>query len=180
MNSVHDLGGMDGFGKVTPEPDHEPPFHAPWEGRVLAMSRAFSAMRFWNIDQSRFVVEQMNPVEYLASSYYRKWHLRNRRQGIDVPSFISEIQPNHSVRFFSRIGCDTDLVGLQRCPLRQSRDTAAAAFHIELPSVVWTFHKLTVESSAGQRHATVWTEISHRCETTGLIATQHDRHPQHL
>ncbi len=76
MDGIHDMGGMDGFGKVEPE-RNEPVFHAPWEGRVLAMSRAFSAMRFWNIDQSRFVVEQMNPVEYLASSYYRKWHLRN-------------------------------------------------------------------------------------------------------
>ena len=26
MNGVHDMGGMDGFGKVEPEPN-EPPFH---------------------------------------------------------------------------------------------------------------------------------------------------------
>jgi hypothetical protein len=36
MNGVHDMGGMDGFGKVEVE-QNEPPFHAPWEGRVLAM-----------------------------------------------------------------------------------------------------------------------------------------------
>ena len=76
MNGIHDMGGMDGFGKVAPEPN-EPVFHAPWEGRVLAMSRAFSALRVWNIDQSRFAVEQMPPSVYLSSSYYRKWHLRN-------------------------------------------------------------------------------------------------------
>ena len=81
MNGVHDMGGMDGFGKVDPEPN-EPVFHATWEGRVLAMSRAFSAMRFWNIDQSRFVVESMDPVTYLSSSYYRKWHLRNEALAI--------------------------------------------------------------------------------------------------
>ena len=39
MNGVHDMGGMHGFGKVEPEKD-EPPFHAGWEGRVLAMQRA--------------------------------------------------------------------------------------------------------------------------------------------
>ena len=39
MDGIHDMGGMDGFGKVEPEPN-EPPFHAPWEGRVLAMQRA--------------------------------------------------------------------------------------------------------------------------------------------
>jgi len=38
MDGVHDMGGMDGFGKVEPEPD-EPVFHERWEGRVLAMNR---------------------------------------------------------------------------------------------------------------------------------------------
>src|SRR5438132_7804486 len=33
FRSIHDMGGMDGFGKVEPEPN-EPPFHQPWEGRV--------------------------------------------------------------------------------------------------------------------------------------------------
>ena len=33
MNGVHDMGGMDGFGKVEVE-QNEPPFHEPWEGRV--------------------------------------------------------------------------------------------------------------------------------------------------
>ena len=31
MNGVHDMGGMDGFGKVEPEPN-EPMFHTEWEG----------------------------------------------------------------------------------------------------------------------------------------------------
>jgi len=39
MDGIHDLGGMDGFGRVEAEPD-EPVFHAPWEGRVMAMQRA--------------------------------------------------------------------------------------------------------------------------------------------
>ena len=42
MNGVHDMGGMDGFGKVEPEPN-EPTFHERWEGRVLAMVRAMGA-----------------------------------------------------------------------------------------------------------------------------------------
>ena len=44
MDGVHDMGGMDGFGKVEPEPN-EPVFHAPWEGRVLAMQRAMGVCR---------------------------------------------------------------------------------------------------------------------------------------
>ena len=42
MNGVHDMGGMDGFGKVEVEPK-EPMFHAGWEARVLAMVRASQA-----------------------------------------------------------------------------------------------------------------------------------------
>jgi nitrile hydratase len=72
MNGVHDMGGMHGFGKVEPEPD-EPVFHAPWEGRVLAMNRAMGYIGVWNIDISRFSRESLPPHVYLGSSYYEKW-----------------------------------------------------------------------------------------------------------
>jgi nitrile hydratase len=74
MNGVHDMGGMDGFGKVEPEPN-EPVFHEPWEGRVMAMNRAMGAMGIWNIDVGRFSREMLPAHVYLASSYYRKWYL---------------------------------------------------------------------------------------------------------
>jgi nitrile hydratase beta subunit len=74
MNGVHDMGGMDGFGKVEPELD-EPVFHAAWEARVMAMNRAMGATGAWNIDMSRFSREMLAPDVYLASSYYRKWLL---------------------------------------------------------------------------------------------------------
>ena len=38
-NTIHDMGGMHGFGPVEVEPN-EPVFHEEWEGRVLAMQRA--------------------------------------------------------------------------------------------------------------------------------------------
>ena len=74
MNGVHDMGGMDGFGKVEPEPN-EPVFHEEWEGRVLAMVRAMGAAGAFNIDTSRFYRETLPPHVYLASSYYKKWFL---------------------------------------------------------------------------------------------------------
>jgi nitrile hydratase beta subunit len=74
MNGVHDMGGMDGFGKVEPEPN-EPVFHAAWEGRVMAMMRAMGASGAWNIDMSRASREELPPDVYLSSSYYRKWAL---------------------------------------------------------------------------------------------------------
>ena len=74
MNGVHDMGGMDGFGKVEAEPN-EPMFRHPWEGRVLAMVRAMGAAGAFNIDASRFYRETLAPDVYLSSSYYQKWLL---------------------------------------------------------------------------------------------------------
>jgi nitrile hydratase subunit beta len=74
MNGVHDMGGMDGFGKVEAEPN-EPMFHEEWEARVLAMVRAMGAAGAFNIDTSRFYREMLPPPVYLASSYYKKWFL---------------------------------------------------------------------------------------------------------
>jgi len=78
MDGVHDMGGMDGFGKVEPEPN-EPVFHHRWEGRVLAMSRAIGLFRTWTIDTSRYVVEMLSPTVYLTASYYERWFLRDVR-----------------------------------------------------------------------------------------------------
>jgi nitrile hydratase len=74
MNGVHDMGGMDGFGKVEVEPN-EPMFHTRWESRVLAMVRAMGAAGAFNIDASRFYREALPPQVYLSSSYYKKWLL---------------------------------------------------------------------------------------------------------
>jgi nitrile hydratase len=74
MNGVHDMGGMDGFGKVEVEPN-EPMFHTAWEARVLAMVRAMGAAGAFNIDTSRFYREALPPHVYLSSSYYKKWLL---------------------------------------------------------------------------------------------------------
>jgi nitrile hydratase beta subunit len=72
VNGIHDMGGMHGFGKVEPEAD-EPVFHAPWEGRVLALRRALGAWRKWNIDAGRHSIETLPPADYVRMSYYEKW-----------------------------------------------------------------------------------------------------------
>ena len=74
MNGVHDMGGMDGFGKVEAEPN-EPVFHAAWEARTMALVRAMGAAGAFNIDTSRFYREALRPDVYLSSSYYKKWLL---------------------------------------------------------------------------------------------------------
>ena len=72
MNGVHDMGGMAGFGPVAPERD-EPVFHAPWEGRVLALNLAAGAWGRWTIDASRHQRERIAGAQYLAMSYYERW-----------------------------------------------------------------------------------------------------------
>ena len=73
MNSIHDMGGMDGFGRIEPE-HNEPVFHHRWEGRVYALNRA---VRRWgrgrNWPRFRFTLESIPPDEYLSMSYYERW-----------------------------------------------------------------------------------------------------------
>jgi nitrile hydratase len=78
MDGVHDMGGMHGFGKVEPEPN-EPVFHAEWEGRTLAITRAMGYAGAWTIDHTRAGIEELPPDVYLTSSYYKKWALRLER-----------------------------------------------------------------------------------------------------
>jgi len=72
MNSVHDMGGMHGMGRVPLERD-EPVFHARWEARVFALNRAVGAWGKWNIDASRHLKEIIPPAEYLRIPYYERF-----------------------------------------------------------------------------------------------------------
>jgi nitrile hydratase len=71
VDGIHDMGGMQGFGPVVPEPD-EPAFHEPWEGRVHGV-----AMALWATDvpvgSLRTQIERIETVHYLTSSYYAHW-----------------------------------------------------------------------------------------------------------
>uniref|UniRef100_E6VIG6 Nitrile hydratase subunit beta n=1 Tax=Rhodopseudomonas palustris (strain DX-1) TaxID=652103 RepID=E6VIG6_RHOPX len=72
MNGAHDMGGMDGFGPVVPEPN-EALFHAAWERRAFALTLAMGRPGGWNIDMSRFARENRAPIDYLSMSYYQLW-----------------------------------------------------------------------------------------------------------
>ena len=70
MNGVHDMGGMQGLGRIEPEPEGHA-FHADWEGRVHAMTVASPTRS--NIDAGRHQRELIPGPEYLRMSYYEKW-----------------------------------------------------------------------------------------------------------
>jgi nitrile hydratase beta subunit len=98
MNGIHDMGGMDGFGPVTPE-SNEPPFHSAWEARALALNRAMSYAKVWNIDRSRASIEELPPRDYLGMTYYEKWALRLEKLLLEFGLVgQDEIAAGHSLR----------------------------------------------------------------------------------
>ncbi len=98
MDGIHDMGGMHGFGKVEPEPD-EPVFHAPWEGRTMALNRALGYTGIWTIDQTRYGIERLPPDVYLNSSYYKKWAVRLENLLIEKGLIdADELKAGHALR----------------------------------------------------------------------------------
>jgi len=73
MNSIHDMGGMHGFGPI-PYEENEPVFHHEWEGRAYALATQ-TPVRYTK--GLRRDIEMMDPAHYLNSTYYEKWlHVR--------------------------------------------------------------------------------------------------------
>ena len=98
MDGIHDMGGMDGFGKVEPQAD-EPVFHEPWEGRVMAMNRAMGTTGTFTIDRARFFRESLPPAVYVTASYYQKWFLGLRQMLLDHGLIgADEVQAGHALR----------------------------------------------------------------------------------
>ncbi|MDD9923504.1 MAG: nitrile hydratase subunit beta [Boseongicola sp.] len=71
MDSVHDLGGKQGFGPIdVNEPDE--PFHAEWEGRAWGITCSTRAPNV-PIDWWLFVRENSVPTDYLSRPYFDSW-----------------------------------------------------------------------------------------------------------
>jgi nitrile hydratase beta subunit len=72
MDGIHDLGGMHGFGPIEREED-EPVFHAAWEKVVRAVAEAIGVNGLQTAAEFRHGIERMDPLHYLAASYYERW-----------------------------------------------------------------------------------------------------------
>ncbi len=117
MNSIHDMGGMHGFGRVEPEAN-EPVFHHPWEGRVIALYRAMGFARLWTIDAGRAMIESLPPLTYLAASYYEKW-LMGLEKSVEHAGLVGadEIAARRVLRpapFATRVMSPADVAYLKR------------------------------------------------------------------
>ena len=120
MDGIHDMGGMHGFGKVEPA-QNEPVFHAPWEGRCLALNRAMGAIGAWSIDEGRAGIEALPPDVYLATSYYGKWALRLENMVVARGlAGADEIAAGHAARSGVPLGRKLEVTDVQRTLARGS------------------------------------------------------------
>ena len=69
VDSVHDMGGMQGYGAAY-WPGSEEPTHADWELRafVLALVTGPGSSHAF-----RHTIERLDPVRYLSGTYYERW-----------------------------------------------------------------------------------------------------------
>jgi nitrile hydratase subunit beta len=72
MQSIHDVGGIQGLGPIVTEAD-EPAFHAPWEGRMHGIAVACQVAGINTTPEQRSTIENMPHWLYLVTSYYEKW-----------------------------------------------------------------------------------------------------------
>ena len=130
MNGVHDMGGLECYGPIYPEPN-EPLFHAEWERRVLALTVCMGATGEWNLDQGRFTRESLPPVDYLSIGYYRIWltALENLLVQRELVS-REEMQQGMSIdasKKLKRVLSGADVSGAMRAGAPVEREISASA-----------------------------------------------------
>lgn len=127
-----DLGGRDGFGPVTPEPEGEL-WHETWEPRALALTLAMGATGSWNIDQSRSARETL--PDYAQLSYYRIWLAALQRlmidRGLVSEAEIAEARMQVAPKPLARVLSAANVPAvLARGSATERPDTAPARFAI--------------------------------------------------
>ena len=101
-NSIHDMGGLHGFGQVRPVAS-EPVFHEVWEVRVCAMQRAMGPLGVWTIDMARASQETLPPALYISASYYQRWLLGLERRVVEHHlAGAEELEAGRSLRTIER------------------------------------------------------------------------------
>lgn len=69
MDSLHDLGGKQGFGRVKyPYPKAK----ESWEPVLRALSACALKNHIYNMDEFRHAIERMSPVRYMSAPYFER------------------------------------------------------------------------------------------------------------
>ena len=123
MNGVHDMGGMHGFGAVPVDDDAQ--FHADWERVVFALMRAIRPQGIYNIDESRYAIERIEPAEYLGSTYFERWLASIERNLVET-GYLTEDEIESAHRRALDLEDPAELVPERRDP--ELADQVRAAF----------------------------------------------------
>ncbi len=89
MDTVHDLGGRQGFGPIpNVAEDDSNLFLGAWKGRVwaiamMSMDKLSGDRTGWTLDWYRHVLERLPPDLYLRLDYFEKWTLGMMATAID-------------------------------------------------------------------------------------------------
>jgi nitrile hydratase len=70
MDSIHDIGGRQGFGKVSSM--NQDAFHDFWEKEINAINSCLVGRHVYNMDEYRHAIERMSPRHYMDASYYER------------------------------------------------------------------------------------------------------------
>lgn len=73
MDTIADIGGMQGLGPVQLTPPDDPPFHEEWERRAFAMALLSMRVSGTNLDAFRHALNRQHPLDYLGDGYYGRW-----------------------------------------------------------------------------------------------------------
>jgi nitrile hydratase subunit beta len=73
MDSLADMGGTQGWGRVPRPRRDEPVFAEPWQGRAFALALLSVWVSGQNIDAFRHALERLDRAAYLDDGYYGRW-----------------------------------------------------------------------------------------------------------
>ncbi|MBY5832099.1 nitrile hydratase subunit beta [Rhizobium ruizarguesonis] len=89
MDTIHDLGGRQGFGPILHQfDDDDVMFPEEWKARLwaiamMSMSKLSQEETGWTLDWYRHVLERLPPDLYLRFDYFEKWTLAMMVTAID-------------------------------------------------------------------------------------------------
>ena len=127
-----DLGGMEGQGRVVPEPEGEV-FHASWERLAFSLTLAMGATGQWNLDMGRSARETL--PNYADLSYYAIWLEALQKllieRGLVHADEIDSARALHAPRPVARVLRAADVPRILAKGLSTSRQaTVPAAFAV--------------------------------------------------
>lgn len=158
MNSIHDFGGMQGYGPVIPDVD-EPIFAHDWERLGFGVNMLMIVIGLYKADESRHAMEKIPPVHYLDSPYYLHW-----------------------IEGFERILLEKGIVteeelktGVSEGPAPDWLKTAELPPNDQMGALVRAIHDMTGDASDAQRFA-----VGDKVRAININPRTHTRLPRYI